>query len=330
MSETLFGLLITAAHLALVYGLARRHRGVLVAAGLLLGLSALARPVAQMVVPLGMGAILLVLPRWRPALTATAGLGLAYVLAVAPWIVRNGVVQGSYTIAGGLGEGLAVRTIRLDQEFDFRTPPGEDRLRQERRIYREEAREGSAYDLARRLREEAGVTPAEADRAMRDIALGAIAQKPLYYVGGSLDMFGRMLVGRPIRLRQDWQPWRGTRWDERVQHLFPAGTPAEERQFEQAQAIVTLFDPAHWAPVLGVGLAAGLAWAMGGRRWGVLLIAASSLGMLFASAFLVGIEWRYRYPLDPTLYAIVGCGLVWLGRLAGVALSRLPASRVTG
>jgi hypothetical protein len=249
----------------------------------------------------------------------------AYGLTILPWMVRNDIVQGSFSIAGGLGEGLAVRTIRLDQEFDFRAPPGDDRLRAERRIFRDEAAQDSVFDMARRLRDELHLSSAEADRAMRDIALGAIARKPAYYVTGSLEMFARMLVGRPLRLRQDWTPWRGTLWDERVQYLFPAPTEAEDRQFEQAQLVASLFDPPRWSVPLGILLLAGLGFAVARRRWTVLLLAASALGMLLASAFLVGIEWRYRYPMDPTLYAIVGAGLVWLvagTRAAGRRLRR--------
>ncbi|MCC7105557.1 MAG: glycosyltransferase family 39 protein [Chloroflexi bacterium] len=326
MSETLFGLLVTAMHLGLLHALLRRSTRSLAIAGVLLGLAALTRPVAQIVLPLAVVAVVVAFPRWKAALRGALVIASMYAVTVLPWMVRNQVVQGSFSIAGGLGEGLAVRTIRLDQEFEFRAPPGEDRPRAERRIFREEAARDSVFDMARRLRDELRLSSAEADRAMRDIALGAIAQKPMYYVAGSLDMFARMLVGRPTRLRQDWTPWRGTRWDDRVQYLFPVPTAAEDHQFEQAQLVSSLFDPPRWSVLLGGLLFAGLGLAAVRRTWTVLLIAASALGMLLASAFLVGIEWRYRYPMDPTLCAIMGCGLVWLaaGVRAGGRLRRRP------
>src|SRR5205823_11127033 len=94
--------------------------------------------------------------------------------------------------------------------------PAADHLALARRIYQQEATQGSAFELARRLQDEAGLTPAEADRTMREIALGAIVQKPWYYLFGSWDMFVKMFTGRPVRLRQDWQPWRGIQRDDRV------------------------------------------------------------------------------------------------------------------
>ena len=64
------------------------------------------------------------------------------------------------TVAGGMGEGIAVRTIRYDQRFDFRaTAPEQEPLRSARRIYRDEAEDGSAFELAARLRDELSVTP---------------------------------------------------------------------------------------------------------------------------------------------------------------------------
>ena len=77
---------------------------------------------AQLLVPLF---ALLPLVSWgsgRRAIGAGLAVVAAFGLIVSPWMARNALVQGSFTLAGGLGEGLAVRTIRLDQEFDFRAP----------------------------------------------------------------------------------------------------------------------------------------------------------------------------------------------------------------
>jgi 4-amino-4-deoxy-L-arabinose transferase-like glycosyltransferase len=331
MSETLFGFLLVAMLLSFTLGLRSGGLGWVALAGLLLGLAALTRPLAQLLVPLLGLSLLLSWRSWRRALAGTALLAGCYLLIVVPWMARNAVEQGSFTVAGGLGEGLAVRTIRLDQQFDFRDPSGSERLRAERRIYRQEAEEGSAFELAQRLRTEADLTPAEADQAMREIALGAIVQKPAYYLRGSIEMFGSMLVGRPVRLRQDWQPWRGIAWEERAQHLLPSVEPEQDRQMNQVQAVVTLYDPARWWPLLmllglvGVGAAAsgsavGEAEAGRGkgatrpevaRRVSGVLPAVVALSLLLVSAFLVGIEWRYRYPLDPLINVMVGGGVAW-------------------
>lgn len=328
MSETLFGLLLSGALLSTIGALQRRSMGLLALGGLLLGLAALTRPVAQLLVPLLVLIFVGRWPRWRPALGGAIVLLACYGLAVLPWMARNAAVQGSFTLAGGLGEGLAVRTIRLDQDFDFRAAPGTpDPLRKERDVFREEARQGSAFELAKRLRTEGGSSPAAADRAMRDIALGAIRQKPLYYLTGSLDMFLKMFAGRPVRLRQDWRPWRGIEWEERVEHLLPAGTPEQESAFDAAQAVVTLFDPARWWPVVAGLFLVGLAAAARRRDRAVALLPGlAALLLLLVSAFLVGIEWRYRYPLDPLIYATAagGAAAVWRGLSA---MFRAPRRR---
>ena len=91
-----------------------------------------------------------------PARRSRAMAGL-FGVTVLPWMIRNQAVQGTFAIAGGSGEGLAVRTIRYEQQFDFREPPGGDPDRlpsRARRIYRDEAEDGSAFELARRLRDE--------------------------------------------------------------------------------------------------------------------------------------------------------------------------------
>lgn len=329
MSETLFGCLLTAGLLSATYGLQRRRLAWLAASGFLLGLAALCRPVAQLLVPLF---VLLPLVTWgqrRQAIGAGLAVVACYGLVVSPWMARNALVETHFTLAGGLGEGLAVRTIRLDQEFDFRAPADSpDRLRTERAIYREEARQDSVFELARRLREEAGLSPAAADRAMRDIALGAISQRPGYYALGSWEMFLKMFAGRPLRLRQDWQPWRGIAWETRVDHLLPAATPEQERQFEQAQALVGLYDPARVPLIVGVLFLCGVVAAVRRVRQNAaaLLPPLVALSLLLVSAFLVGLEWRYRYPLDSLIDVTVAGGLVSLVTLARHLVKRRTAA----
>jgi 4-amino-4-deoxy-L-arabinose transferase-like glycosyltransferase len=335
MSESLFGFLLAATLLAAVVALQSKRLAWVAACGVLIGLAALTRPVGQLLVPL---LVLVCFVTWRrsdPRRTGWVGeinvlpalvVLVCYGLTVLPWMWRNAAVQQSFTVAGGLGEGLAVRTIRLGQEFDFRAPgPEADPLRKERTIYREEARQGSGFELARRLREEAGLSPAEADRAMREIALQAIARQPGYYVLGSLEMFARMFAGRPVRLAQDWQPWRGIEWEARAAHLFPSNTTADGPAFVQAQAIVALYDPSSWPLVLATFF--GLGMAVSSRRadrWLVLLPAISPLALLLASAFLSNLEWRYRHPLEPlisvTLAGGVAAMLHWLKRAEWRAL----------
>jgi 4-amino-4-deoxy-L-arabinose transferase-like glycosyltransferase len=327
MSEALFGLLLTAGLFAYLRGVRSRGTRWFAAAGLLLGLAALTRPIAQLVLVLVTLTLPLLVPRWRPALRAAALMIGLFVVAVLPWMIRNQVVQGTFAIAGGSGEGLAVRTIRYEQKFDFREPPGgdPDRLTQRaRRIYRDEAGDGSAFELARRLREELNVSEVEAERLMRTFALQAILRDPVYYLMGTADMFRQTFAGRPVRLRQDWNPWRGIVWEERVEALLPGPTPAEDRGFAAAERLASLYDPARASVVLVglvlVGMTAGLAPS----RRGALVLGVVVLATLLAGAALIGIEWRYRYPLDPAIHVLAAGGLV---TLVGLASRRLGWQR---
>jgi 4-amino-4-deoxy-L-arabinose transferase-like glycosyltransferase len=340
MSEGLFTVLLLAGLLAYLAGVSRGcDRGGLDArapsgalawlalAGVLLGLAALTRPIAQLVLVLLVVALPLLLPRWRPALLGGAVMVALFGLTVLPWMVRNQAVQGTFAIAGGSGEGLAVRTIRYDQRFDFSPPPGGDpdrTLARARKIYRDEAGDGSAFELARRLHDELGLSEVEADRLMRTIALQAIMRQPGYYLLGTADMLVQTSVGRPVRLRQDWQPWRGIVWEERARPLLPEPTAVEERSFGAAERLVTLYDPARVAPLLALLVLLGIVGgALRGQRT-VLLVGLVVGSLLLAGAALIGIEWRYRFPLDPLVNTLAAGGLVLLAGLAQAGWRRLP------
>jgi 4-amino-4-deoxy-L-arabinose transferase-like glycosyltransferase len=338
MSEALFTLLLCAGLLAYFAGLRRRSGPLMLtligAAGALLGLAALTRPIAQLVVALLAVAALALLPRWRPAVTGMLATLMVFSIVVLPWMLRNQAVHGTFAIAGGSGEGLAVRTIRYEQTFDFREPPGGDPDRltsRARRIYRGEAEDGSAFELRARLMDELGVSEVEAERLMRTIALQAILRRPGYYLTGTSGMFVETFVGRPIRLRQDWLPWRNIAWEPRVEHLLPVVTPVEDRAFGAAERLVTVYDPARIAPLLAILATVGtLAGLRGGQRF-ALLLGLLVLVLLLAGAALIGIEWRYRYPLDPLIDVLAAGGLVTLLALAvsGVRRARLRRNGAT-
>ncbi len=325
MSETLFSVTLLLA--VMMFMLAERGGSwrLAAASGCMLALAALTRPIAQLVLPLF--AIWLLWRYWhdrKKALRLVTSMIMAFAILVIPWMLRNVIVQGSFTIAGGMGEGIAVRTIRYEQEFDFRaTDPSESGLiRSARRIYRDEAGDGSAFELAGRLRNELNISPAAADSLMRQIAVEAIRRQPVYFLSGTVGMFWDILSGRPARLRQDWVPWRGIIWDERIAHLLPRATPLQDAEFANAERIISIYDPARWWPVV-VGLAMlGTIMPPSGthRRW-PLLLAILILGQIFAAAALVGIEWRYRYPLDPMINVLVGAGVAGLAT-RGVRLWR--------
>ena len=331
MSEALFTLLLAAGLLSYLVGVQAERRcatlSLLALAGALLGLAALTRPIAQFVLLILVAGLPFLLPRWRPALLGGAAMLALFGVTVVPWMARNQVVQGTFAIAGGSGEGLAVRTIRYEQQFDFREPPGttDDRtLARARRIYRDEAEEGSAFELRQRLIDELGVSEVEAERLMRTIALQAIVRQSGYYLTGTAEMFATTFVGRPVRLRQDWLPWRNIAWEERVRYLLPEPTAVEERGFGAAESLVTIYDPARLAPLLAVLAVVGALSGLRAGRRPALLVGLLVVAVLLAGAALIGIEWRYRFPLDPLISVLAAGGLVTLVGLVAGLLRRSP------
>ena len=325
MSETLFSLALLLAVVTFMLAEKAGSWRLAAASGCLLALAALTRPIAQLVLPLF--AVWLLWRYWhdrQKALRLVTSMIMAFAILVMPWMVRNAIVQGSFTIAGGMGEGIAVRTIRYEQQFDFRaTDPSESGLiRSARRIYRDEAGDGSAFELAGRLRDELKITPATADSLMRQIAVEAIRRQPVYYLTGTVGMFWDILSGRPARLRQDWVPWRGIIWDERIAHLLPRATPLQDADFSNAERVISVYDPARWWPVILSLALLGVISTPNGmpRRWPLLLVILT-LGQILAAAALVGIEWRYRYPLDPMINVLVGAGVAGIASWASLLKS---------
>jgi hypothetical protein len=109
--------------------------------------------------------------------------------------------------------------------------------------------------------------------------------------------------------------------------LLPAPTAVEERSFATAERLVTLYDPARAAPLLAVlGLVGALAGLLPGRR-AALLVGLLVVTVLLSGAALIGIEWRYRFPLDPLINVLAAGGLVTLVGLAPMAWRRSAAGR---
>jgi hypothetical protein len=78
------------------------------------------------------------------------------------------------------------------------------------------------------------------------------------------------------------------------------------------------------APLLALLVLLGIVGgALRGQRT-VLLVGLVVGSLLLAGAALIGIEWRYRFPLDPLVNTLAAGGLVLLAGLAQAGWRRLP------
>jgi hypothetical protein len=339
MTEALFVPLITGSMAAFVWALRSNRLWLYGLAGLLLGLATLTRPVAQALVPVLPLTILLVSRAWRPTLLRSAVALGVFGLVLAPLMIRSAAAQDSASV-GSLGQSLIGRTARHDRGawtyFDpaLHADEPEDRIRA-RNILQQAADSGtSGKAVHTRLRRELGLTPAEADRLMRNLAIEAILRRPDSYVSGTLQRFFRMADGSVERLRdaRNTADTARQRWeDEPSKHLLQPATPAEDRAMPLASALVSIWQPGDVGPVLPLLALLGTIVALIRPAWRpAVALGLASLALLGISAALVGNVSRYRYPVDPLLAVLAIGGLAWLVGLVRERIGARPHKRETG
>ena len=161
--------------------------------------------------------------RLRPTLLACGLVVVGYALAVAPWTIRN---QLAYNLAtpSTFGRTMIARTASYDRGFVFvdpSRPESDPTMARAAQIVQQGADRGdSDGTIAQRLRQELDLDPIEVNALMRDLALGAIARQPLYFVEGSLRFALRIFNGIEVRLRDHEAERRDVVWDERTRRLL--------------------------------------------------------------------------------------------------------------
>jgi 4-amino-4-deoxy-L-arabinose transferase-like glycosyltransferase len=341
MTEALFVPLVVGAITALVAALRRSDLLLFGVAGILLGFATLTRPVAQVLLPIVPLTILLVSRAWRPALVRSAVALAAFGLVLVPWMVRSAVEQDSASV-GSLGQSLIGRTARHDRgAFTYYDPAihaneSADLVRA-RRILQQAADNGSSGKaIHTRLRRELGLSPAEADRLMRRLAVEAILRQPGYYVQGTLQRFVRMADGSVERLRdaRNTADTARERWeDDASRHLLQPATPAEDRAAPLAAALTSIWQPGYVGPAIPLLAVLGTVVSLLRPAWRpAVTLGLAAFALLFISAALVGNVSRYRYPADPFLAVLAIGGLAWAGERARSALrgsARRPEASVS-
>jgi hypothetical protein len=279
--------------------------------------------------------------RFWPVVRGSVLVGAGFALVLVPWMLRNLAEHGTMSAAGGLGRSMIARTIKYDEGFfDESKPVVEGDFKSEVRSFirgkRNTIRSSrSVRSTQAGLMEEYGLTQAQSDRLMREVATDVIMEHPTYYAIGSLQMAWQIVLGKEkedtysdrwvMRSSKDWVE----QWETRVDHLLGPSTEAEQRSVETAQWLTNLFQPALVGPILPLLAALGLLLSVVAAR-PALLPGLAGLGILLASAALDGPVPRYRYPLDP-LIALLAAGALavlagWL--VAAVRRGRQPSPDV--
>jgi 4-amino-4-deoxy-L-arabinose transferase-like glycosyltransferase len=340
ITESVFTFFLILSILLLVAGLRTERMAFMAAGGLALGLAALTRPVGQAVLVALPIAALYVFRSWRPSLAACALAGGCFALLVVPWAIRNQVVYGTAG-AASTGRFLISRSVKHERNFVFYEDavgayPGEAPERTRARKIAQEVtdKRPEPGQIFQRIRDNLGLTEAQTDAMLKDIALEAILRDPMLWVSGTIEMFYELLKGAPKEEEVHWhqevheQPRVANQWGQ-FNHLLEAPPPAHRNEAADAEILGALFRPsrvAWW--IVGLGMVGALlALVVPAYRPAVLPFLVSFV-LIAVSAMLVGDVPRYRYPVDPLMYVMAAGGLVGLVGLV-MRLTRRRAAGLT-
>jgi hypothetical protein len=295
------------------------------------------RQTAQLLIPLGPIGLWLAGQSPRSVLRGTGWYLAGFLILVGPWMLADYLPDRSLA-AGTLGETLVWRLTRSDSDFfKGRQLSASDAASTAARRFAWDQASGKELpsDTAVRLQQRFGLSEAEADRVLRDVAFDAIGQQPARYVASSAQIFVTHLLGQEQYLGGQGKEGGRTRfanvetryafWDERAKLLLNDPTAAQQNEFRRAQAIATWFQPFRFGLPLLVLALTGLVYGALRRdsRPAVIVFALGVIGLIGSAALLAGDLPRYRYPADPLLAVLEAGGAVgivqaclWLARRA--------------
>ena len=298
------------------------------ASGVLLGLTLLCKPVAQVLIPVLPLVLVVGYASLRRAVVPSLLIGAGLLAVMVPWMLRNFAEHGSLTTAGALGQTLVARTAKHDTGFRWYDEKLADTYERREGIARQLVQNGIRQRLSdgviyRRVQDRFGMTDAEVNQFMRELSTEVILENPVYYLRGTTKMTWQLLAGEPEKLSTDWKTQNARlsreEWDDRVEHLLSRASQPQRNELDNASALVALVQPPAWGPLMPVLFILGTAlFLVTPRLRPALLLSLSVLGLLVTCAALDGPVVRYRYPADP-LIALVGAGAVtwavaWAGR----------------
>lgn len=329
LAETTFAALVLLAVLALVVA-ARNPDGWRAAAcgGLAIAAASLFRPIAEVMVPLVPIYFLVVVRPAQRALVLAGFAGLGFVGLMLPAFGADLVLRGGVS-SSALGEHLLWRLTRSESGYITRAdiPQGEPATPRDaarRYVLRKAVDRTLPQEIFTGLRRELGMSAAEADAIMREIALEAIWRQPTRYLSSTLRMTAELFLADDQALGEiskrdgdagyiNPQSRQRTWFDERIFHLGEPPAPAVQNEFTSAERLTSLYQPGRFQWLILLGCVAGAAVTILRRQYRPgLLLALTIPPVLLANAALAGPEPRFRYPIDPLIAVLAVGGLVTL------------------
>jgi len=271
-------------------------------------------------------------------------LAAAAAVVLVPWMTRNAIVHGDFTVAARSGQSLIYLTlVHHPGEFVFYDPasPSKDddpKRRQARKFIQwnddEKVRNPAANILGITihswLMENLDLSEAEANAIMRDVALDAIVARPSTYARVVLEESREIFVDRPETLAKHWADLHLVLSDtdnpppRRLRPLIGPASPEQEEAFSFTERLVDLYQSVRFGPLVPVLFLVGLLASAAVPIWRPALVPALTVLSLHAVALaVVGFNSRYRQPVEPLTHVVALGGLLFIGQVIGSLAARV-------
>jgi 4-amino-4-deoxy-L-arabinose transferase-like glycosyltransferase len=331
MSEALFTFLLTLSVFLYLAGLRTGRWWWLIGSGLATGLAALTRPHGVVLPVVGLFAAALYYRRWRPTLRVAGLTALAAALVLVPWMARNKVVHGAFTLGGSVGQTL-IAQMALFHPGEYRffdpaepsTEPDSGRRWVSRLIQQvtDEKASGSESEWAAvtihgALRRRYHLSEIQADAIMREVAFDAIRARPLTHARVASEDIWMMLMGTPEDFDHHWKQSIPPDDRSKLARLMRGPSPQQEQTRPALERLVNIYQSPSLGPLVPLLFLAGLAASAKLPAWGLALVPGLVvLALHVISALTAGFIPRYHYPPDPLMHVVAFGGLLYLYRQA--------------
>ena len=284
LSESLFTFLATLAVTILLFGMRRDTLWWIFAAGLLMGLAALSRPVAAPIFLIVAAAIWWLRKSMRRPVAVAAVFSAAMLAVMTPWIVRSSVAAGRFVLVSATGP----------VNFALATAPRQWKLNDQASIWRDQ-RYWRENPCGRALTE-ARTSPesARADQICLHVALADLRKNPQYYIQNRISQ----LVRFPL-----------TSFDVATGNSTSFRTALQQRAWMVLVMKLGLFMAFSLVPLL-----AGMAGLFVGKRT-MEKIFCGAMWLFTILIHLPGyVEYRYFFPAVPMLLITAAFAFDWMDR----------------
>jgi 4-amino-4-deoxy-L-arabinose transferase-like glycosyltransferase len=338
MPEALFAFLLAVGVGALLRGMTTGRLRWYALGGVILGVAALTRPAAQLVL---LGLPLVLLAR-RRSLRATIGPSLVALAGLAavtmPWIAAVYADYGILSTGATVGEPLLFRTVHQDRGFrlpDRDLDPFGDPSRNEARrmVIDMSARRANPSAIVHQVRRDLKLSRSEADAALRDVALEMIRDQPGYYLLSTARLTAVLFAGRHEALNLSWTTRRDRAGDDtlenwqsvrRIRHLIQPASPEQRAAYGRVERVVELFQPSRFSAFIGVLFLIGTLACVLRPEWRPgLLLSLTAAALILTCTLFSGAVWRFRYPADPFIQTVALAGAVAAFRATRPVAGRL-------